>query len=130
MQALAQGGRRHLAVDEQDPPRLRRLPLEKAAAGRDRIGDAERNVRLAGAAHGIEHHQAFLRDDRIEHHAARFDVEREQRRQRERAQARVGVGDDVIHAGGLGIFEGWIAARVGAGILSASAVSLRRLRDG
>ena len=67
---------------------LRRLPGEEAAAGRDRMGDAERDVGLADAARGIEHRQPVLRDDRIEHHAARLDGKREQLGEIEQAQAR------------------------------------------
>ena len=83
---LAQVGLRQLAVDQQHPARRRRPPIQERRSGRHRIAEAERDVGLAGAARAIEHHQALLRDDRIEHHAARRQVEREQVLDVERAQ--------------------------------------------
>ena len=62
--------------------------LRKRAAGGDRMRDAERDVGLAGAAHGVEQHQALLGNDRIEHHAALRDVEREQLGEVERGELR------------------------------------------
>ena len=85
---LAQIGDRHLAVDQQHAPRPRRPPIQEGAAGGDRMRDAERDMGLAGAAHGVEQHQALLGNDRVEHHPALRDVEREQLGEIERGEVR------------------------------------------
>ena len=62
------------------------------------MSDAERDVGLAGAAHGIEQRQALLGNDRIEHHPALRDVEREQVGEIERGKFRAREG--IVGTGG------------------------------
>jgi hypothetical protein len=141
LQALAQRRRRHFAVDQQHPARPLRVPAQERRSGRHRMSNTKCNMRLAGPARGIEHHQPFLRDDGIEHHAARLDVEREQLREVEWTKAfaeiaagRVGRRRRSRAAGGIGerrrIGDGReTGRRFGMGCIGASLFKFHQCHD-
>jgi hypothetical protein len=68
----------HLAVDKEGWACLGRGPAEDSAASRHRVHDAERGMRLAYTSRREEHAQPLCRDDRVEQHLARGQLEAEE----------------------------------------------------